>query len=79
MYNEHTRNRESCSFIVNDVNMNKPNEFLIYSSNKYGHNKEHGVSLTIGEEDKSEGMLATLTLVGYTIWENFNINFPLYV
>ena len=49
VYKEHTRNRESCSFIVNDVNVNKLNEFWIYSSNKHGHNKDSGVYLTIGQ------------------------------
>lgn len=49
VYKEHTRNRESCSFIVNDINVNKFNEFWIYSSNKHGHNKDIGVHLTIGQ------------------------------
>lgn len=49
VYKEHTRNRESCSFIVNDVDLKKFNEFWIYSSNKHGHNKDNGVHLTIGE------------------------------
>ncbi len=49
VYKEHTRNRESCSFIVNDVDLKKLNEFWIYSSNKHGHNKDSGVHLTIGE------------------------------
>lgn len=52
VYKEHTRNRESCSFIVNDVNVNKLNEFWIYSSNKHGHNKDTGVYLTIGQVPK---------------------------
>ncbi|RNA23809.1 hypothetical protein BpHYR1_036191 [Brachionus plicatilis] len=52
VYKEHTRNRESCSFIVNDVNLNKLNEFWIYSSNKYGHNKDLGFHLSIGQEAK---------------------------
>jgi hypothetical protein len=52
VYKEHTRNRESCSFIVNDVNVNKLNEFWIYSSNKHGHNKDNGVYLTIGQHVK---------------------------
>lgn len=52
VYKEHTRNRESCSFIVNDVNLNKLNEFWIYSSNKYGHNKDIGFHLSIGKEAK---------------------------
>ncbi|CAF0732571.1 unnamed protein product [Brachionus calyciflorus] len=49
VYKEHTRNRESCSFIVNDVNVNKHNEFWIYSSNKFGHNKDMGFHLSIGQ------------------------------
>ena len=49
VYKEHTRNRESCSFIVNDVNADRLNEFWIYSSNKHGHNKDNGVYLTIGQ------------------------------
>ena len=52
VYKEHTRNRESCSFIVNDLNLKKLNEFWIYSSNKHGHNKDVGVHLTIGESVK---------------------------
>jgi len=52
VYKEHTRNRESCSFIVNDVDAKKYNEFWIYSSNKHGHNKDVGVHLTIGELPK---------------------------
>jgi hypothetical protein len=55
-YKEHTRNRESCSFIVNDVNVNKLNEFWIYSSNKHGHNKDVGVYLTIGEMQKCNAL-----------------------
>ena len=55
-YKEHTRNRESCSFIVNDVNVNKLNEFWIYSSNKHGHNKDVGVYLTIGEMQKCNNL-----------------------
>jgi len=53
VYKEHTRNRESCSFIVNEVNVNKLNEFWVYSSNKHGHNKDNGVYLTIGQALKS--------------------------
>ena len=49
VYKEHTRNRESCSFIVNDINLNRLNEFWIYSSNKHGDNKDVGVHLTIGQ------------------------------
>lgn len=52
VYKEHTRNRESCSFIVNDVDVKKLNEFWIYSSNKHGHNKDSGVYLTIGQVEK---------------------------
>ncbi len=54
VYKEHTRNRESCSFIVNEVNVNKLNEFWVYSSNKHGHNKDLGVYLAIGEVPKGE-------------------------
>lgn len=61
VYKEHTRNRESCSFIVNDVNMNKLNEFWIYSSNKHGHNKDSGVYLTIGQSSKRT--LAVLNVI----------------
>jgi hypothetical protein len=49
VYHEHTRSRDSCSFIINDINENKLNEFWVYSSNKYGHNKDTGVHITIGE------------------------------
>lgn len=56
VYKEHTRNRESCSFIVNDVDVNKYNEFWIYSSNKHGHNKDVGVHLTIGELPKGRNL-----------------------
>jgi hypothetical protein len=52
VYKEHTRNRESCSFIVNEVSVNKFNEFWVYSSNRHGHNKDTGVYLTIGEAPK---------------------------
>ncbi len=48
-YQEHTRSRDSCTFLVNDVDENKLNEFWIYSSNKFGHNHDSGVHLTIGE------------------------------
>jgi len=54
VYKEHTRSRDSCSFIVNDVNSDKLNEFWVYSSNKFGHNKDNGVYLTIGELRKAK-------------------------
>jgi hypothetical protein len=57
VYKEHTRNRESCSFIVNDVNVNKLNEFWIYSSNRYGNNKENGVYLSIGQNFQGKSFL----------------------
>ena len=49
VYKEHTRSRDACSFIVNDVPEDKLNEFWIYTSNKYGHSKEDGYYLTIGQ------------------------------
>lgn len=52
VFKEHTRSRDSCSFIVNDVSLDRLNEFWIYSSNKYGHNKDVGVHLSIGETQK---------------------------
>lgn len=62
VYKEHTRNRESCSFIVNDVNVNKLNEFWIYSSNRHGHNKDSGVYLTIGQIAKRNSHSFNLNL-----------------
>ena len=54
VYKEHTRSREACSFIVNEVKEDKLNEFWIYTSNKYGHNKEDGFYLTIGQVKTSK-------------------------
>ncbi len=67
VYKEHTRNRESCSFIVNDVNINKLNEFWIYSSNKHGHNKDNGVYLTIGQYIKRKFKFYNFSLEYETI------------
>jgi hypothetical protein len=67
IYKEHTRNRESCSFIVNDVNVDKLNEFWIYSSNKHGDNKDSGVHITIGHRAEplaSQSRNRTLILIG---------------
>ncbi len=67
VYKEHTRNRESCSFIVNDVDLKKLNEFWIYSSNKHGHNKDSGVHLSIGEAakppEKSNGKFLWIAVI----------------
>lgn len=52
VYKEHTRSRDSCSFIVNDVQDNRLNEFWVYTSNKFGHNKDSGVYITIGQIKK---------------------------
>jgi hypothetical protein len=62
VYMEHTRSRDACSFIINHVPDNKLNEFWIYSSNKFGHNKDSGVYLTIGQVKKGKIFIACILI-----------------
>lgn len=45
---EYARKRDSCSFLISNLILEEHmNEFFIYSSNRYGNNKESGIKITI--------------------------------
>jgi hypothetical protein len=49
---EYARKRDSCSFLISKSILEEYlNEFYIYSSNKYGHNKESAVKLVVENEE----------------------------
>jgi hypothetical protein len=55
---EYARKRDSCSFLISNLILEEHlNDFFIYSSNKYGNNKEHATKLTI---ENKEFLLKTL-------------------
>ena len=49
---EYARKRDSCSFLISKSVLEEYlNEFYIYSSNKYGHNKDSAIKLIIENEE----------------------------
>jgi hypothetical protein len=49
---EYARKRDSCSFLISNLILEEHmNEFFIYSSNKYGSNKEKGTKIMIENRD----------------------------
>ena len=50
---EYARKRDSCSFLISNLILEEHlNDFFIYSSNKYGNNKETGAKITIENKDR---------------------------
>jgi hypothetical protein len=49
---EYARKRDSCSFLISNLILEEHmNEFFIYSSNKFGNNKDKGTKLLIENRD----------------------------
>lgn len=49
---EYARKRDSCSFLISNLILEEHlNDFFIYSSNKYGNNKEQSTKLTIENKE----------------------------
>jgi len=65
---EYARKRDSCSFLISNLILEEHlNDFYIYSSNKYGHNKDHATKLTI---ENKEFLLKNLEQLRDTSNEN---------
>ncbi len=65
---EYARKRDSCSFLISHLILEEHlNDFFIYSSNKYGNNKDHATKLTI---ENKEFLLKNLEQLKDTSNEN---------